>query len=191
MRSIVILSLFALTGLGIAPESDALHRGMVASMEIPSSPGRYWKSCQNAPGGCVARLRAFADMFVTAAETHAVDPWTLAAMAYVESRYNPAAKGSVGELGILQLSKHWQKRIPFFKNEKVRARCLKQTDACQSLVVSEAARILARSIDRCGSVAHGLTRYNTGSCGGFSRYQGEVMRRRAWLRSLAGLDGEA
>ncbi len=152
---------------------------------VPASRSRrpyHWGFCRRAPGGCRARLDAFAWSFVRHGRRHEVDPWTLAAMAWVESRYNPAVTGAAGERGILQLLPRWRRGLPFFREK---AECLRKTDACQDSIIGKAARMLARSVEVCGSVESGLGRYNTGRCVEGTRYARGVELARRKLRSLA------
>ena len=151
---------------------DPLGLAMLAKTRIPYSVEvgnpRSWKHCRQRgnPKFCEQRMSAFSGMIRRAAQEHGVDPWTLAAMAFQESRLNPAAVGSGGELGIIQLhpSRADARRLRFFRDPKYRERCLSLPGGCQAPIVSLGASILARSIGICGSEDGGLAMYNAGRC---------------------------
>lgn len=167
------------------------HDRMVAAMERRVSfkmsremgKPKYVKHCRTAPEGCHTRLRAFASMFIRSGRDHSVDPWVLAAMAARESGFNPWAEGSIGERGVLQLARMWTRDLPQLRDPRVMARCRREVGACQSQVIDFAAGMLARSIEKCGSLLGGLTRYNTGRClDEPNRYARQVLRIRGSLK---------
>jgi Transglycosylase SLT domain len=146
--------------------------------------------CRRAVEGCEQRLNQFAGYLVDAGTRNGIDPWLLAAMAFRESGMNPFAVGDVGELGILQLhpKNPRVKSVRFVSDAWYRERCRKQVGACQREVVDRAAEILARSIAKCnGDVNLALGLYNTGKCGGNSRYALKIMAVRNALRGSVGL----
>lgn len=149
--------------------------------------------CRRAAEGCDNRLAEFARYLIDAAEQYGLDPWLLTAMAYRESGLNPFAVGTHGEKGILQL--HPKNRraqdVRFVQDERYRARCQHQAGACQREVVERAAFILASSLQKCDSnVEHALGMYNSGRCGGSRSYARRVLRERARLMQLAGVEPE-
>jgi hypothetical protein len=147
--------------------------------------------CRHAPGGCEQRLSAFAEYLSSAARRHELDPWLLAAMALKESGLNPFAKGSLGEMGILQINPERRdaREVRFMRDQWYRNRCRKEPGACQQEIVDHAAQVLVRSFERCGTeVMDALGAYNTGRCGGNDRYAKRVLSERAELMRAAGLD---
>jgi hypothetical protein len=125
----------------------------------------YVRHCRDAPGGCRARLRAFATLIDEASVRYGIDPFLLAGMAMRESSFDPGAVGRVGEAGIVQLHPRGEGHdIRFVQDRSYRRRCLRRTDACQGPVVDRAAEALARSTRRCGSLTRALARYATGRC---------------------------
>lgn len=147
--------------------------------------------CRHAPEGCERRLSEFATYLIGAGEKNGIDPWLLAAMAFKESGFNPFAMGSLGELGILQLHPRnpRSKHVRFVHDESYRRRCRKQVGACQQEVVERAAELLARTVEQCGGdLKDALGAYNTGRCGGNSRYAKRILGERKALREAAGLE---
>ena len=60
---------------------------------------------------CTGYLDAIADAFEGAGRDHDLDPWLLAAMAHVESRFRPTAVGRGGELSVMQLHPRWFRNL--------------------------------------------------------------------------------
>jgi hypothetical protein len=152
------------------------------------------KHCRHAAEGCDARLAEFSRYLLESGAQYGLDPWVLAAMAFRESGLNPFAVGTRGEKGILQL--HPKNRraqsVRFVQDESYRARCQTQAGACQREVVERAAFILASSLTKCGGdLEQALGMYNTGRCGGSGTYAKRVLKERARLMSLAGMDASA
>jgi hypothetical protein len=148
--------------------------------------------CRHAPGGCEERLSKFAHYLVDAGRLHGIDPWLMAAMAFKESGFNPFAMGSVGELGILQINpgRRDAKTVRFIRDEWYRKRCRKEPGACQREIVEHAAQVLSRSLELCGGdLSKALGAYNTGRCGGNSRYSERVLLEVEELRKAVGLEG--
>lgn len=137
---------------------------------------------------CRERIQAFADAFHSAARTHGVSPWTLAAVAWNESRFNPDPRRSRvwnGERSIMQLKPAYYPDVPFVsEGDTYRAECLARPDACQGPAVDAAARTLARNLRACrNSVVRALNRYNLGrGCVDDHYYAGRVLDRARWLR---------
>ena len=150
--------------------TDLLIRAILALLTVPSSlrleQPYQWAYCRRAPNGCEARVRAIVEHIEASARAWQLDPYLLAAVAWEESRWNPAARGPGGECGLMQLhpARRDTKAIPFCRDKRVRERCLREADdACQRLVIDVGAAILRRSIDDCGGdVMGGLWRYHTG-----------------------------
>ena len=146
--------------------------------------------CRHAPGGCEKRLMIFARFLAQSAERHGVDPWLMAAVAFRESAFNPFAMGSVGEAGVLQIHPRSPraKNLRFIHDEHYRRRCRGKSDACQQEVIDHAAKVLARALDLCeGDVSDALGAYNTGRCGGNSRYSKRILETREQLLEMVGL----
>lgn len=161
---VVLLPGVAHEELGNRIEHAKLSRAMSESLIVPSSRRRkpyHWGFCHKAPGGCRARLNAFAQDFINAGRTYQLPVWLLAAMAYKESRFNPAANGRAREFGILQILPNYRKGVPFFLDPEG---CLLRVGACQSEVIDRAAFILRNSLEKCGSLSGALSRYNSGRC---------------------------
>lgn len=116
------------------------------------------RHCRRAPGGCEARARRLARLFVDAGARHRVDAVVLAAIALKESGLDSRAVGRAGELGLMQL----HPRSPW--GARARARCAAGGEACDRVVVDEAAALLATAIARCAELDRALAMYNTGRC---------------------------
>lgn len=149
------------------------------------------KHCRHAAEGCDTRLAEFSRYLLEASEQYGLDAWLLAAMAFRESGLNPFAVGTRGEKGILQLhpKNRRAKDVRFVQDASYWARCQQKPGACQREVVERAAFILASSLGKCGGdLEQALGMYNTGRCGGSQTYAKRVLKERARLMSLAGVD---
>ena len=181
-----------------------IARAMRAHLLIPASVEagrpRAWAYCRRAPGGCLARLEAFARMMVDACRVNGCDAWTLAAQAMRESRANPAAEGPGGERGILQIHparrevRELESLRAWYRDDRYRDACLEErVDACQASIVWTAAEIMGRSLSKCERrgvedvEACALSYYNTGrpDSEAGSTYARAVRR---WRRKLEGVD---
>lgn len=165
----------------------ALARALEQRMTVWRSDSRviYVRHCRDAPGGCRERMGEFARMMGDAASESELDPFLLGAMAVRESGMNPLAAGPAGERGIVQLHPRGPAgRVSFVRSEAHRARCARQPGVCQDEVLRAGARLLARSIQRCGSVRAALGAYNSGTCGD-TDYTRRVMSERQRLLRLA------
>jgi hypothetical protein len=146
--------------------------------------------CRRASEGCDRRMGEFAQYLTESGERHGIDPWLLAAMAFRESGLNPFAVGAVGELGILQLhpKSPMAKSVRFVRDQWYRQRCKREPGACQREVVERAAVMLEYSLEVCGGdLNKALGAYNTGHCGGSSRYVARVLGERERLKNAVGL----
>lgn len=138
---------------------------------------------------CRARAEAFALGFHQAGAEHGVSPWTLAAVAWKESGFNPDPRRSRvwnGERSIMQLKPAYYPGVPFVtESDAYRTACLARPDACQGPAIDAAARTLARNLAACrGSVVRALNRYNIGrGCVEDHYYASRVLSRARWLRS--------
>lgn len=179
----------------------AMYRQILIPASVEHGKPRAWAYCRKAPGGCRARLEAFADLMVAACAVNGCDPWTLAAQAMRESRVNPDAEGPGGERGILQIHprrrevRESQMLGAWFRDPKYRNACLSErVDACQGAIVWTAAEIMGRSLRRCLASgasdveACALSFYNTGrpDTGAGLRYARAV---RKWRKRLKASDG--
>lgn len=151
----------------------------------PSGRVVHVSHCRGVPGGCRARIAAFARWMVELAREHEVDPFVIAAMALRESGLDPFARGNAGEMGIVQLHPQGVGRsVRFVQSEAYRRRCARSPGACQREILEVGAEHLASSVSHCGGIAEGLGAYNTGVCGE-NAYSRRVMRERARLIELA------
>ncbi|SDC51363.1 Cell wall-associated hydrolase, NlpC family [Geodermatophilus telluris] len=100
----------------------------------------------------------YADLFTAAGARHGVDPALLAAVAKVESGFDPSAVSSAGATGLMQ-----------FMPATARGLGVDATDPASS--VDGAARYLRQLTDRFGSTDLALAAYNAGP-GTVSRYGG-------------------
>ncbi|MBZ0122208.1 MAG: lytic transglycosylase domain-containing protein [Sandaracinaceae bacterium] len=171
------------------PTVSALVRALERRMTVWRSPTgetvQYVGHCRAARGGCARRVTTFANLIGEASGRHQLDPFLLAAVAVRESGLNPLAAGAAGERGIVQLHPRGSgSRARFVRSEAYRQRCSRTEGACQAEILDIGARLLARSIERCGSVRDGLGAYNRGECGATS-YTDRVMRERSILLRLA------
>lgn len=169
------------------PSVIALERALDRRMTVWRTEQRvvYVRHCRSALGGCPSRVSAFAHMIGAASRDHTIDPFLLAAVAVRESGMNPLAAGAAGERGIVQLHPRGPgARVRFVQSEAYRRRCERQPGVCQDEVLQAGARLLSRSIDRCGSVRDALGLYNRGECGE-TDYSARVMSERQRLLRLA------
>ncbi|MGD8860127.1 MAG: transglycosylase SLT domain-containing protein [Myxococcales bacterium] len=170
---------------------SAVRARIAVSFNHRTGDGVPAAHCRHAPEGCERRLAEFSRYLVRAGQRFGVDPWLMAAMAFRESGFNPFALGAAGEMGILQINPQRRdaEHVRFMQDEWYRRRCRKKAGACQQEVVEHAARVLARSMQKCGGdVVDALGMYNTGRCGGNDRYAKRVLAERRDLRRTVGLD---
>lgn len=185
-----VLSVFATIAHADAEQiAEALDLRLTYPSSLNSGRRVHVRHCAKARHGCRERLEAFAGYFVEAGTEYGVSPWLLAAIAVQESRLNPHAEGHCGKVarcrGIMQIHERWRGAPQFIRSEKARARCSRSLGACQAEVVSFAASLLRRQIDRCGSTGSALTAYNTGRCGDPGKYARRILREQDHLRGLA------
>jgi hypothetical protein len=176
---------------------ELLHQAMLVRVAVSLNrrTGRTIPAyhCRHAAEGCEQRLAQFARYLVAAADTHDLDPWVMAAMAFRESGFNPFAMGAIGELGILQINpgRRDAREVRFIRDKWYRNRCRKEPGACQQEIVNHAARVLSRSLELCeGDLEAALGAYNTGRCNGNKRYTKRVLTEVEALRHAAGLTGD-
>lgn len=168
------------------PSVTALETALDRRLTVWRGPARtiHVLHCRSAAEGCPERLQTFARLIGEAAATHELDPFLLAAVAMRESGFNPDAAGRAGERGIVQLHPRGSgARIRYVRSEAYRRNCQRRPGACQEEVLDVGARLLARSIERCGSVRDGLGAYNRGECGE-TEYARLVMSERQRLLRL-------
>lgn len=165
----------------------ALERALDRRMTVWRTDNRvvYVRHCRTAHGGCPNRVSTFARLIGSASHEHTIDPFLLAAVAVRESGMNPLAAGAAGERGIVQLHPRGPgARVRFVQSEAYRRYCERQPGVCQDEVLHAGARLLSRSIDRCGGVREALGAYNRGACGE-TDYSRRVMEERQRLLRLA------
>ncbi len=174
----------------VDPSVTALARALDRRMTVWRTDTRvvYVQHCRAARGGCPERVATFSRLIGNASLHHTIDPFLLAAVAVRESGMNPLAAGPAGERGIVQLHPRGPGAgIRFVRSESYRQYCEHQSGVCQDEVLEAGARLLARSIERCGSVRDGLGAYNRGECGE-TDYSRRVMSERQHLLRLAKAD---
>lgn len=165
----------------LAPEvTAALERAILSELELPAvrPDGTHWyvASCRRAHGGCPARARRMARLFVHSGGRWGVNPWTLAAIAMHESGGNPDVVGRHGELGVMQLH-------PRNRYGRIAARvCAEVPRACAAAIIDGGAQLLASAIRRCGDERGGLSMYNSGSCDRRLVYADRIVARRERMR---------
>lgn len=170
------------------PRVERLARAIDARLTVWTTPdGReiHVSHCRHIRGGCRARLVTFARWMVQVADEHGIDPFLLAAVAVRESGLDPFAHGPAGERGIVQLHPNGVgAHVRFVRSEAYRKSCRHKTGACQLEVLEAGARLIADSIEQCGSEAAGLGAYNSGVCGA-NAYSRRVLEERDRLLRLA------
>ena len=137
--------------------------GVPAASFPASFPASGTATGTSAAGGPVATsgpggLAAYAGLFRAAGSRYGVSPTLLAAVAKVESGFNPAAVSPAGARGLMQL-------MPGT------ARSLGVDPADPAQAVDGAARLLAGHLRQLGSLPLALAAYNAGP-GAVSRYGG-------------------
>src|SRR5574341_81211 len=133
-----LLALFALDLHGDLAAQDSRPREIEAALlaHLTLGSGHHVRHCRGAFGGCRARVRRMAALFVRAGRDHQIDPWLLAALSLRESGGNPDAIGARGELGLMQLN-------PRSRAGTLAARlCSEHPRECPSILVDGAARVL-------------------------------------------------
>lgn len=110
------------------------------------------------PSNVVGSTEPYADLFNEAGRRHGVDPILLAAVAEVESGFDPAAVSSAGAGGLMQF-------MPGTADEMG----VDRFDPASS--VDGAARYLARDLERFGRLDFAIAAYNAGP-GAVERYGG-------------------
>jgi hypothetical protein len=169
----VAIAALALTSSAGAQDVEAeLAIAIEAELTLGSSAAGarvHVLHCRRAEGGCAARARQLARLFVGAGARHEVDPYLLAAIALKESGLDSRAVGAVGELGLMQL----HPRSPW--GRRARAECARAPADCDWIVVDAAAALLAAARRRCEKLPETLGAYNTGRCVA-NPYSGRVLR---------------
>ena len=181
---VLIGGVLALTSTAQAQQNevDALTESLLKRVTVWVNPHNghidYIIHCRQAEGGCEARIRHFAELFVRVGHETGVDPTVLAALAFRESGLNPFALGQVRhEGGIMQINP-CRRDLPAdvrafvgscgaddARTQRFRDRCAHDPTACQEPLVRYSARMLAGDTARChGSMPRALTAYNSGYC---------------------------
>lgn len=135
-----------------------IHRPIATIRRVVASqPSGFSATTSSVAGGSAAEAQ-YSDLFTSAGQRHGVDPALLAAVASVESGFNPNAQSSAGAQGLMQF-------MPATAAEM-------GVDAFDpASAVDGAARYLRREFDRFGSVELAAAAYNAGA-GAVSRYGG-------------------
>ena len=114
---------------------------------------------------------------VVAGLAYDLPPELLLAVAEVESRFNPRARGKAGEIGVWQL----HPRMPWTR--RAQRHCAADPGNCIEHHAMAAAFVLAEGKHRCRRWHGALRSYNEkgGPCSGTSGYSRRVMRKfRVW-----------
>lgn len=187
-KIVMTLALCCALFAGAAAQADdvappaALTRGPVLEALLVVSGDARWCHRLGAPrGGAVARCHAYlgalAGSIADAGETHSVDPWVLAAMAWVESRFNPLphpSRNHRGEVGVMQLMPRYYRGLRAHRSPR---RCRGETDLCQREIVDRTASALARRLRAarpCGELRAAINAHNLGRCRTRWRYADHV-----------------
>ena len=125
--------------------------GTASSLSTTSSPGASVSGSLNVPSN-------LASMFLSAGATYGVSPTLLAAVAKVESGFNPSAVSSAGAEGLMQIMPSTAKGLGVNPMDPQQA-------------VNGAAQILSGDIAKFGSVPLALAAYNAGA-GAVEQYGG-------------------
>ncbi len=124
-------------------------------IDTHKSPDVPWTSLdRNEPFG----PEAFQALFVEAGERWSIDPALLAAVAQVESNFDPTAVSSAGAIGLMQ-----------FMPATASGLGVDPTDPASS--INGAAQYLRQNLDQFGTIPLALAAYNAGP-GNVSRYGG-------------------
>jgi soluble lytic murein transglycosylase-like protein len=143
-----------LTGASSTTTNGAMAASMAST--LGSYAGAY-ATPLSAPGGLISTTGAsgvdpstpFASYFASAGNQHGVPPQLLAAVGWVESRYQTDAVSSAGAMGVMQI-------MPAVANELG----VDPYDPAQA--IDGAARLLRSHYDRFGSWDLALAAYNAG-----------------------------
>lgn len=100
--------------------------------------------------------KPYRDMIQKAAKAAGVSSAVLASLIWHESRYNPAAEGSAGEIGMCQMKKEALADVGLDVSDIV-------DDSKMQIIAG--AQFLALQIKRAGDVYNGLRAYNVGAAG--------------------------
>ena len=132
--------------------------------------GTEIRHCRKAVNGCEARMRVFATWMCDAGQQYRVSPFTLAAIAYVETGLDPFKVGKVGERGIMQV----HPRSPWVRAVGGLPGSCRAHGACQKKVIQAGAVALSSGARVCNSELEALGYYNTGKCS-ITRYARRVL----------------
>ena len=127
-------------------------------------------------------INAWVNWFVDAGIKHGVDPDLLVAVAIHETKLQPFAVGSKGELSMLQLMTRYENgnvsefgETRFATDASYREHCKSERGFCQGTAIRLAAKKLADYRNACGSVEGALSKYNSGSCRARPQYARRVL----------------
>lgn len=154
-------------------DTAALTSALLEHFRLGS--GHYVRHCRRAYGGCEARARRMAALFVQAGGRYRLDPFLLAAIALRESGGNPDAVGHLGEVGLMQLNPSSRAGMAAIRL------CAEHPRDCQQIQIAAACGVLRASLDACGSLGAALGRYHSGRCGE-DAYARSVLARRDRMR---------
>jgi soluble lytic murein transglycosylase-like protein len=141
-------------GESLGRESGAVNALVREGIQRPTEEATVVKAVPRSkpPKTQATRTRRYNEAHIKgAAEAHKIDPHLLAAVAAVESSWDPKAKGTSGEIGLMQLMPETAKELGVTDPE----------DPSQSLLGG--ARYIAKLLKRNnGDIEMALTEYNWG-----------------------------
>lgn len=136
---------------------------MLTVWTLPNGDPVYGKACRRQQGGCEEHIAWAVQTIDYYSTLNRLGPELAAAVAFHETRYSVTATSSIGAWGILQLhpKSKWGRSVA----KACRALRVPRTHRlCQELVIAEGVALLARCVDKCGSVPEALGLYSSGKC---------------------------
>jgi len=134
-----------------------------AILAISSLPnGAPIATFRNHPLGAEGRANQLAGFFVEAAEDNNVEVWSLAAVAYTETRFDGTRIGRIGEVGMMQSNPRYAAGIVYIK---ARRNGWPQ-DALDVLSIHLGADALRNGLETCGEMRprYAIGYYKSGGC---------------------------
>lgn len=134
-------------GLGVGGGAGGVDAAASSRLSLATRLGRVDLTDGDAAG--LSPSVPFAELFKAAGARHGIDQRILAAVAKVESNFNPAAVSRAGAQGLMQ-----------FMPATAKGMGIDPTDPAQA--IDGAARYLRAQLDRFGSIELALAAYNAG-----------------------------
>lgn len=166
---------------------DAPHTGTTVQVQTVATPpsairriigtSSFTASSSAAGGGSIGVPSNLAPLFLTAAAKYGLPPQLLAAVAKVESGFNPAATSSAGAQGLMQIMPTTAQGLGINPYDPAQA-------------IDGAAQILAGNLQQFGSIPLALAAYNAGA-GAVQQYGGipPYSQTQAYVSTIMGLVG--